>query len=145
MPKHATNPDSNVTTPQRHELPWLAQEINREHVAVKAALRDSVLHAEVAGRWLIQAKEKLKHGEWETWVDEHTDVSPRTVRMYMQVARELPKMDEAKRQRVADLNLRQVVEIIADLPVPYKVPMPGATNEEPMHIIGGPRRPDNAA
>ena len=92
----------------------LARQINAEHEACHAAMRASVEHAVRAGVLLIEAKAGLPHGEWAGWIDAHCEFSDRTARAYMRLAKELPKLDEEKRQHVAEMPLREALVSIAD-------------------------------
>ena len=46
----------------------LAALINAAHEAASAALKNSITHAMHAGELLIEAKDKLDHGEWLPWL-----------------------------------------------------------------------------
>ena len=123
----------------------LAARINHEHSAVVAAFQKSVIHAEAAGLLLIQAKEQVRHGAWETWIGKHTTFSPRTAQGYMRVARELPKLEPEKARRVADLGLRQALEFIAGPSVPHGPKMPAAPDEDiQKHSTTAEIRPEQA-
>ena len=63
-----------------------------------------------AGELLIQAKAALPHGAFGSWLSANVEFSDRTARGYMRLA----GLDEAKRQRVADLSLRSALAAIAD-------------------------------
>ena len=114
MPKRAIKP-----TPISNDqpLPLLAKSINEHHNAVQTAFEGMVLHAEAAGRDLLEAQEQVRYGAWEDWVREHTNVSPRTASNYMRIARELPKLEEENRQRTADLSLTRALEELSDGPI----------------------------
>lgn len=88
------------------DLATLADQINAEHRACDEALREGLAHAVRAGELLVEAKAQVKHGQWEQWVTENFEGSPRTAQAYMKVAREIPTLDGAKAQRVADLSFR---------------------------------------
>ena len=92
----------------------LANQINAEHEACHFAMRESIKHAVRAGELLVEAKAGLPHGEWASWLDAHCDFSDRTARAYMRLAKELPKLDEANRQRIAEMPLREALVSIAD-------------------------------
>jgi hypothetical protein len=79
-----------------------ASAICAEHDAAQASARDAVAHAIRAGELLIDAKASLKHGEFNAWLAANVTFSERTARGYMRLA----GLDEAKRQRVADMSLR---------------------------------------
>jgi hypothetical protein len=93
-------------------LAHLASRINAEHEAAEACVSQGVAHAVRAGQYLLDAKklvEKLLGPKrWQKWAKENLKVSPRTRRLYMQMA----GMPEAERQRVASLSLREAVKAL---------------------------------
>jgi len=91
-------------------LTVISADINREHRLANAAAQTAISHAINAGELLIEAKAKVSHGEWLPWLNANCELSERTARNYMRVAR----LPEAKRQRVADMPLRQALETIAE-------------------------------
>ena len=93
-------------------LPDLATAINTQHQAVETSLRSAVEHATKAGDLLLQAKASVKHGEWLPWLSANCSMSERTARNYMRLAKELPKLDDEKRQRVADLPMREALQVV---------------------------------
>jgi hypothetical protein len=96
------------------ELADLAREINHHHVEATRAAGAAVNHACKAGECLIEAKAMLPHGQWLSWLEANCQVSERSAQAYMRVARELPKLEGSKAQRVADLPLRQFLDSIAE-------------------------------
>ena len=56
----------------------------------------------------------LPHGQWLPWLEANCQVSGRSAQAYMRVARELPKLEGSKAQRVADLPLREAVRLLAN-------------------------------
>ena len=96
-------------------LPALASEINAAALSAGSAAKDAVQHALRAGRLLIEAKDQLPHGQWEPWLAEHCQVSPRMARAYMRLAKMLPSLENGN--DVAVLSLRQALQTIA-LPPP---------------------------
>lgn len=95
-------------------LTSLAERINDEHRLAEDAARSAVEHAVKAGELLIEAKGKVAHGEWGDWVKANCSFAERTTQVYMRVARELPKLNGSKAQRVADLPLREAVRALAE-------------------------------
>jgi hypothetical protein len=87
----------------------LAARIRAEHEAAQSALRSAVSHAVEAGKLLIEAKKTVGHGNWAAWIKDNCEFSERAARGYMRLARELPKLEDGKRQRVADLSLRDAL------------------------------------
>lgn len=96
------------------KLPELTARINQAHQSAHDAMRQGVAHALEAGRLLAEAKQAVGHGRWGEWVSANCTFSDRTARAYMRLAREFPGLDEANRQRVADLPLREALLMLAD-------------------------------
>ena len=106
---------TEVSNPRWTPLRHLAAAINREHAAAIEAARTAVEHAVRCGQLLIKAKSDLGHGEWLPWLKGNCSaISERTAQAYMRLAREIPRLDPAKAQRVADLPLRQALAAVAD-------------------------------
>lgn len=95
-------------------LPALAANINQEYAAVIETANMAVDHARRCGELLRQAKAQLQHGEWSAWVQENCSFSDRTARAYMRLADRLPALEEGKRQRVAEMPLREALAAIAN-------------------------------
>lgn len=103
----------------KSDLIALATEIRAHHVAAVSAAIDAVGHAREAGKLLINAKDQLPHGAWLPWLTENFEMSERTARGYMQLA----KADPSKWQRVADLPLRRALKELSQ-PKPAEIPAP---------------------
>jgi hypothetical protein len=89
--------------------PNLIDEIHAAHADAEEALRGAVDYCIKAGNLLIEAKRLHgKHGQWSKWLTDNITFSDRTARAYMQLAR----LPEEKRQRVADLPLRDALSAI---------------------------------
>jgi hypothetical protein len=78
------------------ELGALAQRIEAEHSAVANALQSALAHAIAAGELLIEAKRKVRHGQWLEWLTANCSVPKRTAAHYMALAR--------RRQKLCDQN-----------------------------------------
>jgi len=74
----------------------LAQRIAVEHNAVAVALRSALGHAIAAGELLIEAKAKVRHGQWLKWLAANCEVPKRTAAHYMALAK--------RRQKLCDQN-----------------------------------------
>jgi len=96
-----------------NSLPDLAARIKAETAAADSALKDGLKHAIAAGGLLIEAKVKLKHGQWAAWLADHCSISERTAQSYMRVARSLGNLESVKAQRVADLSFRDALQSLA--------------------------------
>ena len=68
-------------------LDSLVERIEAEHAAVGAALRGALAHAIACGEHLIEAKRRVKHGEWLPWIEARCKVPARTASHYMALAR----------------------------------------------------------
>jgi hypothetical protein len=104
---------SDITIAAKADLDSLAARIKQEHTAAEGALRSGLAHALEAGRLLLEAKRGVGHGEWLRWVQDQCGLSERLAQKYMQVARELPQLDEANTPRVAGLTFRQALDLLA--------------------------------
>jgi ParB family chromosome partitioning protein len=86
----------------------LARTANEEHALAVGSGLDMVEHAAKAGQALIDAKAKVKHGEWLPWLRGNFDATERLAQMYMKVA--------SNTKRVSDLeepSLRKALEAIS--------------------------------
>ena len=67
-------------------LAVLAGRIREAHEACRAAAVVTAERAIEAGRLLIEAKAAVRHGEWLSWLRDHTGISERTAQRYMRLA-----------------------------------------------------------
>jgi hypothetical protein len=111
----------------------LAQRIRTEHQAYMDARRTSIKHALVVGGLLVEAKQHVKHGEWESWVKRNCKMSDRTARDYMRLA-ENRKEIEVKTAAAADLaaGIKDHLKLIAE-PKPDR-PKKGASSPLPVNV-----------
>jgi hypothetical protein len=65
----------------------LAREINTEHGHVEAHKHKTIEHAIRCGELLLEMKQRVGHGNWLAWVEEHFEASERTARNYMEIAK----------------------------------------------------------
>jgi hypothetical protein len=106
-----------ATTPplvEMEDLDPLLGKINDAHDRVEKAFQSCIELGFEAGLLLQEVKDKLKHGKFEAWVEGNCNFSARTARVYLRLASELPKLDDANRQRAADLSLRGVLKLLAN-------------------------------
>ncbi len=101
-----------LTTTTSSALTATATAIHGEHEAAQRCASEAVAHAIRCGELLIEAKAALPHGDFGAWLAANVAFSGRTARGYMRLA----GMDEAKRQRVADMSLREAIASIAERP-----------------------------
>lgn len=64
------------------DLVNLAERIREEYQACFKSIRQGVEHALKVGELLVQAKELVKHGDWEQWVEANCGFTTRTARRY---------------------------------------------------------------
>jgi hypothetical protein len=95
--------------------------IKAEHEAAHRAAKTAIAHAMKAGALLLSAKDMVPYGEWRRWLADNFEFSAKTATGYMRLA----TLSPAKRQRVADLSLRQALAEIAE-------PMKRSTPAEPV-------------
>ncbi len=112
-------------------LETLAERINAEHRACDHALRSGLRHAVNAGGLLAEAKERVSHGEWGSWLADSFEGSSRTAQAYMKVSREVPNLDAAKAQRVADLSVRGALAELSAPPEDKPEPPEGPNTPGP--------------
>lgn len=98
------------------DLPELAHRINESVEGVANAATSMVAHALEAGSLLNQAKARVAHGDWETWLAANCTVAPRTAQAYMRLAKHIPSLPQEKRNAVADMPLREVIRAISTSP-----------------------------
>ena len=95
----------NITYAEKQELDVIESDIKQE--INKVAI--SIL---IIGDRLIRAKEILKHGQFQEWVDANFVISYRAATNYMRAARAFP---EEKRKSISFLKSTQVL-LLAELP-----------------------------
>ena len=94
-------------------LDTLAMLIKSAVTDTERAATNATEGALIVGRMLIEAKAQVKHGEWDNWILQNCNLATRTARAYMRLANTVPQLDDSKRQRVADLPLREAIKAIA--------------------------------
>lgn len=109
----------------------LAAEINREYSECRGAYQSSLIHARNCGELLSQAKARLKHGDWQVWLQENCAVTKRTAQMYMAVARDWSRLAES--ETVSHLGFKEALQLLrADEPEERDIPILEAEIVEPL-------------
>lgn len=75
------------------DLPFLAREINDAHRQMVFHGKSMLLEAKRAGDFLLEAKKKVKHGEFKGWIERNCECSYVTATKYMNVARRSENFD----------------------------------------------------
>ena len=73
--------------PEDSQLEGLTTLIRQECERSMEAARTSLDHALRAGEYLLQAKERISHGQWMSWLAEHCQLNQRVANNYMRLAR----------------------------------------------------------
>ncbi len=113
VPKAPVEVHTKLSREQEAQLARLAREINEEHLAVNEAVRDSMRHAYMAGKLLLEVKAALPHGEYQPWLTVHCAIPGRTVRLYTRLYRHWDELVAAKGQALATLTLADAAELLA--------------------------------
>jgi len=71
----------------QRDLVAIAADVNAAHHACLESAETTLALARRCGALLLEAKQTVGHGAWGTWLAEHFDASPRTARVYMQIAK----------------------------------------------------------
>jgi DNA N-6-adenine-methyltransferase (Dam)/Protein of unknown function (DUF3102) len=88
-------------------LPVLIRKINEGHKLVGS----SVDRACEVGKWLIEAKKQVQHGQWRSWQKKNLKFAIRTAQVYMLIA-EREAVWRPKTQHDAYLSLRGALALI---------------------------------
>ena len=99
--QQSTTNDSN--TQSQNAPPTLAQ----LETEIKFNLNQASQSIIEVGKRLIQAKSLVKHGEWQTWLENNFKLSYRTAKNFMDCAERFPNL-----QTSADLNQSQMTEML---------------------------------
>ena len=95
-------------------LTGLAQRINDAHAACEASARTTVENAITCGQALIEAKSKIEHGGWLTWLEENCPrVSTRSSQGYMRLARNAAAL-ESNTQGLSHLGVEDTLKFLAE-------------------------------
>jgi hypothetical protein len=115
---------SNEMSSNKQSNEELAKRIRAEHATVISAVK-VVPRAIAAGELLLQAKNRMGHGQWLFWLEIHCALPPRTAQRYMNLASrkdELAQRARPKYATLADLPLSEADRLL-------KTPRPSRTND----------------
>ena len=102
----------------------LAREINTEHGHVEPYKRNTIEHAIRCGELLLEMKQRVGHGNWLAWVEEHFEASERTARNYMEIAKSAAAADLSE-----DATMRSALRALASRSESSKAPKPEPKDE----------------
>jgi hypothetical protein len=101
----------NFATPETPDPANLITTAQREHQAVGHALGNALVHAMNAGDALTPLRETVQEGQWQAYLREHVvDISERTARVYMQLAKERAKLE--RQSSAAPLSIAAALEFL---------------------------------
>jgi hypothetical protein len=123
----------------------LAREINTEHGHVETYKHKTIQHAIRCGELLLEMKQRVGHGNWLAWVEEHFEASERTARNYMEIAKSAAVADLKD-----DTTMRSALRALASPSQSKKAPKlepedaqaGNALAPAPIPIEGAERIPD---
>lgn len=135
--------DSDAVVEASADLDAFADSIRREIKLADIHFSHTIEHALQAGRLLLEANMHVRHGQWQRWVEDKIRISSRTAQGYMQLARELPKLDPAKARRVAVLGVRGALVALAEPKSPLAqelADLPADMPDDLRSALGSPAR-----
>jgi hypothetical protein len=104
-----------LKSPEYTALAELGSKIKALHAEVIEAGRNVVRKAIEAGVALIEAKGKVRHGEWLPWLKRCCGFSERTAQDYMKLARHRQKVEEKLKSALgADFGLKDALRMVDD-------------------------------
>ena len=102
------------TAPAQMRPADLAKAINAALSQMMASARITLARAIEIGELLVIAKERVGHGNFEAWVTDHCQLSYRSARRYMTLARDRTEIEaQAKMANVANLNVTTAQRLLA--------------------------------
>ena len=94
-------------------------------------------HYRRAGEMLIEAKEQVTHGEWQSWVERNFHLSHRTAQKYMQLAGE----NETRRtRRFSPQTLTEALEPNRERQPSWQEPVRAVTNRVNLEALAQERQ-----
>ena len=147
-----TQVESTEGIEQVQSLPELADLINQSHLQIQRVSKICLTQARVAGQHLLSAKEKIQHGMWLQWLQKYCpNLSDRTARAYMQVARNWEKLSSELADS-ADLTIDGALKLLsgkidvveaeiveeADVPPPPTVKRSSVKRSQVLPLVNDP-------
>lgn len=106
--------EKSITEPlEEKSLEELAKEANLYTARGDNCFKQGLTYYFAAGRRLNEAKSRLEHGQWQTWLTENFSASADTASNYMKLAR---RFGESKSEPFRNLGLATAIKMLA-LPV----------------------------
>jgi hypothetical protein len=89
----------------------LADRINEQHDLAFRKAHEALEHARQAGLLLLEAKSRVKHGEWLAWLKANCTFTERTAQRYIKLAQNWDLI--VKNDAVSHLTQRDALQVIA--------------------------------
>jgi hypothetical protein len=104
----------SAPAPADMTIPDLAKAINDRLSAIAANTRNTLQRSIEIGDLLLEAKERVGHGNFEAWLLDHCQLSFRSARRYMKFAKERTQIEaQAKSATLADLSINTAQRLLA--------------------------------
>jgi hypothetical protein len=97
----------------------LVDKINVGHQEIVGASKDIIEKACATGKLLLEAKNRVKHGDWQKWMADNLRFTERTAQKYMLIATHEKKW-RGKTDSESDLTLQGVTDFINERIKPQK-------------------------
>jgi hypothetical protein len=104
--------DSTPTPNQQDRLAELTAKAKSEHLAVGLALGNALQHAMNCGDVLLAIREMVPDGKWQAYLRDRTDISERSARIYIQVAKSRTLLD--RQSSAAPLSIAAALQYLKD-------------------------------
>ena len=85
----------------------LVDKIKAAHASVVVGMKDTVTKSMALGYILILAKDRMPHGDFLPWVEQHCGVAKRTAQQCMKWARNRSKIEGAMRNAQENAHFTQ--------------------------------------
>lgn len=91
----------------------LASEINELDKQLNEAVLETLLIAVEMGEKLIQAKESLLHGEFQSWIESYCTVKYRQAAKYMRLAKHWTELSKVHSNALLELGIDEALSLLA--------------------------------
>lgn len=108
MAELTLSPTAAMTT-----LADLAVAINTAHQAAEKTAFAALDYARQAGELLIEAKARVKHGEWLPWLEANCEVVPRQAQKYIKLAENWDSLANTNSSSYLDVSLNEIMKQLA--------------------------------
>ena len=103
------------------EMRELTNNINRAHRTARNNALQAINSACTCGELLAEAKEMVPYGQWEQWVTDNCEFTPRTASRYMRLHASYPQIAQEERTRLSDLSMTAILREVTE-PKPQPEP-----------------------